>query len=185
MRAPTIQGLPHPGLLRTMPALMSPRIRWISVALALIGACSLALAVQGGRWWSMGDAVTIGPGGTTACFDGDCRGVGLEWIGGTELWRRAGIATLAAALIAALTLVALAGSLAARRAGRLAASTALVATLTAAVAGVVFVTTFPDVESMGGPSDAPRLGHGVALYGLGVLIAAAATVVVLRQRAAA
>lgn len=153
------------------------------MGLALLGACALAIAVQGGRWWSVGEGLAIGPTGTKACLGGECGRHGLEWIGGTELWRRAAVATTAAALIAAFALVALAGSLAARRRGTLAAGATLTATLTAAVAGAVFVATFPGTDAISAGQPATLAG-GALLYLGGVMVAVAASVVVLRQRAA-
>jgi hypothetical protein len=162
---------------------MSARTRWIAVGLALLGACALAIAVQGGRWWSVGDGLAIGPTGTKACFAGECGRHGLDWIGGSELWRRAAIATTAATLIAAFALIALAGSLAARRRGALAAGATLTATLTAAVAGVVFVATFPGTSALATGQPA-SLDRGALLYLFGVIVSVAVSVVVIRQRPA-
>ena len=152
------------------------------MGLALLGAVALAVAVQAAGWWSVGDGTAIGPTGTTACLGGECGRHGLDWIGGSELWRRAAVATTAAALIAAVALVALAGALAARRRGTLAAGATLTATLTAAVAGAVFVATFPGTTAVGSGREA-SLGGGVVLFGAGVVVAIAAAVVVLRQPA--
>jgi hypothetical protein len=163
---------------------MSGRRRWIAVGLALAGAFAMAVAVQAGGWWSVGDGTTIGPTGTKACMAGECGRHGLEWIGGSELWRRAAIATTAAALIAAFALVALAGALAARRRGVLAAGATLTATLTAAVAGVVFVATFPGTGAIGQGAPA-SLGLGALLFLAGVVVAVAAAVVVIKQPAPA
>jgi hypothetical protein len=163
---------------------MTGRRRWIAVGLALLGATALAIAVQGGGWWSVGDGTAIGPTGTKACMAGECGRHGLEWIGGSELWRRAAIATTAAALIAAFALVALAGSLAAKRRGTLAAGATLTATLTAAVAGVVFVATFPGTDAIGSGQPASLAG-GALLFLAGVVVSIAAAVVVIKQPAEA
>ena len=160
---------------------MSARKRWIVVGLALVGAVALAIAVQVGRWWTVGEGLAIGPTGTRACLGDDCGRHGLEWIGGSELWRRAAVATTAAALIAAFTLVVLAGALAARRRGTLAAGAALTATLSAAVAAVVFIATFPGTDRLGAGQPA-SLGGGALLYLAGVVVAVAAAVVVVRHR---
>jgi len=161
---------------------MSARSRWVAVGIALLGACALAIAVQGAGWWSVEQGFSIGPSGTRVCVEGECSKKGLEWIGGTELWRRAGIATTAAGLITALLLVALAGALAARRTGRLAAGATLSAAATAAAAAILFVATFPGTESITGR--AAGLGAGGLVHALGLLIAAAVSVWVLRRRPA-
>src|SRR5262245_14143175 len=90
--------------------------RWLLVGIALISASSFALSVQGGRWWSIGDAkigdVAIGPLGAQSAFGG---AGGLSWAGGDARWERLGSATWAAGMIAMFVLVVVAGALAAKR----------------------------------------------------------------------
>jgi len=161
------------------------RARWTIVGLALAGALALVFAVGSPRvasWWSVDDLLSVGPGGSTACFGGECSRHELVWLGGDAMFRKAALATVAAALISAVALLALAGALAAGRRAALAAGAALTATLTAAVAGIVFVATFPGVAALG-PAHRAHLDLGAAVYALGLLLAGAAAVVVLRQRA--
>ncbi len=155
--------------------LMSVR-RLSSLAAALVGATCFLVAVQGGRWWMIADT-GIGPVSTQRCFGGECSPGGLTWAGGTDMWHRAGFATYVAGLCAAVVLVALAGALAAGRTGRLAAAVALVATMTAATAGALFVFGRPELP--GG-----IVGRGLWLYGVAV-IAAVIAVVLARVRTAA
>jgi hypothetical protein len=116
------------------------KYRWFVVVLALAAASALALSVQAGRWWSIGD-VEIGPFGSRSPFGGPGD---LSWAGGSARWQRFGIATWAGGLIAMFLLVVLAGAVAAHRIPRLVAKTALVAIATAALAGIAFVATRPD-----------------------------------------
>lgn len=149
---------------------MPPLRRWLTVALAIGGAVAFALAVQGSSWWTIGDDVGIGTVSSRHCFgEGGCQTTDLGWTGGSTTWVRAGAATYAAGLVAALVLVALAGSIAARSSGRLAARVAAVATVTAAVVGVAFVVTSPDVPGS-------SLGRGLPLFG-GAVALAIATIV--------
>jgi hypothetical protein len=151
--------------------------RITAIAVALAGAGLLALAVQGGRWWEITDAtigdVTIGPVSSYRCFSGDCRVAGLGWIESVGGWTRAGQATYAAGLCAAAMLVFSAAGLAAKKVIRIVAKSGLVAALTAAVSGGVFVAMFPGVSGAG-------LGRGFVFYALGVALAIAGQVLVLR-----
>lgn len=152
-----------------MPA---PKYRWLLVAGALIAASAFALAVQGGRWWSIGD-VAVGPLGARSAFGGLG---GLSWAGGSARWDRFGVATFAAGLIAMFVLIVVAGALAANRIPRLAARTALVAIATAALAGTAFVIARPH-------NALPfELGQGVPLFAAAVVLGAFVAVSVLRAR---
>jgi hypothetical protein len=144
----------------------------MTIGIALAGAVLLAIAVQGTRWWEVGD-VTIGPVSSHRCFSGECRVVGLEWLGGGTGWARLGQATYVAALLAALLAVIVAGALAAKRVVRIAAKSGLVAAGTALVAGALFLAMFPGAEGA-------SLGHGVWMYAGGAALAIAAHVMLLR-----
>jgi hypothetical protein len=156
--------------------------RPVTITLALVGAALLAIAVQGGRWWNVGDVATIGPLSSHRCFDGDCRVVGLDWVGAGGGWIRIGIATYAAGLLAGAMLLFTAAGIAARReltpARRLIARSGLVAALTATVAGGAFVAMFP---ALGDAS----LGRGAWLYLAGVMVAVGVQIAVLRRRVVA
>jgi hypothetical protein len=162
----------------TTPAAPVPASRrWLAIGVAIAGAVLLAIAVQGGHWWQLhatelGD-VTIGPMSTHRCFGGDCKVVGLGWIGGTLGWARAGQAVYAGALCAAALLVFSAASLAARRVIRVVAKSGVVAAITAAVAGVAFVALFPGLEGA-------ALGRGLWLFVGGIVLAVAGQILILR-----
>ncbi|MBV8759948.1 MAG: hypothetical protein JO257_21840 [Deltaproteobacteria bacterium] len=147
------------------------RTRWIALALALVGAAALALSSIE-PWWYAGEA-TIGPYGTHHCFGGDCQSTGLTWLGGTDLWMRTAIATRAAAILATIILVVLAGALAAGRVPKLVAKTVLSTALCAVLAGGYFVAKFPP---LGGES----IGVGPILFAGGLVAALVAAVLVLR-----
>ncbi len=148
--------------------------RWIIVALALVAASAFAMSVQAGRWWSVGD-VEIGPFGSRQCFGGACRPTSLSWIGGSERWARAGIATWAGSLIAMLVLLIVAGAVAARRVPRLAARVALVAIATSLAAGVGFIAQFPGVPGAG-------VDRGLFLFGGAIVVGVVAAAATLRLR---
>lgn len=154
-----------------MRALM--RTRWIALGIALVGAAALALSSVE-PWWHAGE-VTIGPFGTHHCFGGDCQSTGLTWIGGTDLWIRSAVATRAAAIIATIVLVVLAGALAAGRRPKLVAKTVLTASACAAIAGAYFFGKFPQ---LGGES----VTIGPFLYAGGLVAGLVAAVLVLRLR---
>lgn len=147
---------------------MCPRRRWLAILCALGAAAAFALSVEGSSWWSLGGEVGVGTVASSHCFGGTCTRTGLGWAGGSETWVRAGAATYAGGLLAALLLVALAGALTARSSGRLTAASAAVATVTAAVVGAVFVTARPEVA--GG-----AIGRGQPLFAVAVVLAAIAT----------
>src|SRR5512146_1904549 len=108
---------------------MESRSRWISIALGLVAASAFALAVQI-AWWHVAE-VTVGPFGSRHCLGGECRETGLAWLGGTDLWMRAAVATRAAGYIAMFIFVVLAGAVAAKRVPLLVARASIVAVLTA------------------------------------------------------
>jgi hypothetical protein len=147
--------------------------RWVALGLALVGAAALALSSIE-AWWVAGEAA-IGPFGTHHCFGGDCKSAGLMWLGGTDLWMRAGVATRAAALIGTALLVLLAGALAARRVPRLLGRTTIVALSAATVTGTYFVVKFP-------PPGGEHMALGPFLYAAGIVAGAVAAVLVLRIR---
>jgi hypothetical protein len=153
------------------PVPLARTSRWLSVALALVGASALTLSVQGGRWWQLGE-LAIGPFGSSGCFEHECRVRDLAWIGGDGLWLRSGVATYAGALITAVMLVIVAGGLAAGRRPRLAARTSLVAAATAAVAGVLFWSRFPGISGA-------VVGRGIVLFVAGLATTLGASVIVL------
>jgi hypothetical protein len=148
--------------------------RWITLALALTAASAFALAVQS-AWWSAGE-VTIGPFGSRHCFGGECRGAGLDWLGGTDLWMRSGVAARAAGYIAMFVFVLLAGALAAKRMPVVVARMSLVSVLTAAAAGFYFLLAFPGLATS-------SLGLGAPLYVAAIVIGSSAAVLVLRGAA--
>ena len=154
--------------------------RWVAILFALGAAAAFAVAVQGSPWWSIGDEVGIGTISTRHCFgEGGCQQAGLGWTGGGSTWVRAGAATYAAGLVAAIILLALAGAVAARASGRLAAASAGVATLTAAVVGGIFIATRPMVPGT-------EVGRGIILFGAALVLATVAVGAVLwRARPAA
>lgn len=151
---------------------MSLPRRLVTLFAALAAAACFALAVQGGRWWTIGEHA-VGPTSSQRCFAGNCERAPLGWTGGSEVWQRAGTATWTAAMVAALVLVALAGALAARRGGRLGAGVALVATMTAIVAGAVFLQYRPTMPGM-------EVGRGAYLFGGAIIASLGAVVSTLR-----
>jgi hypothetical protein len=156
-----------------MPAVPLARTpRWLSVALAVLGAAAFALSVEGGRWWRLGE-LELGPLGARGCFGGECRSRGLAWLGGDAAWLRSAVATSAGALIAAVSLLALAAGVAAGRRPTLAAKTALVALGTSLVPAALFVAWFPGVTGA-------AVDRGIYLFAAAGAASLAAAVVVLR-----
>ncbi|MEZ4399722.1 MAG: hypothetical protein R3B06_06870 [Kofleriaceae bacterium] len=149
---------------------MSTARRVLTITLAVLAAVGFALAVEGGRWWSLGADVQIGPVGSQHCFGGGCKPSGLAWMGGSALWDRLGFATYVGGLLAALVLVAMAGGLAARRPARLTSLIAAVATATATVVGGAFIALRP--TGLAGVA----VDRGVVLFVAAVVLAAAAIV---------
>lgn len=142
------------------------------IVLAIAAAAAFAISVQGGRWWSVGD-VEIGPFGTRSCVTGECRPAGLGWVGGTERWMRTGNGVWAAGMISMVTLLVVAGALAAKRVPRLAAKTTLVSIVTAIVTGALFVAQYPGVP--GASAD-----RGLWLFGGAVVAGLVVAIAVLR-----
>ena len=151
------------------------RSRLLPLMLALAAASAFALAVQS-AWWSAGEVV-IGPFGSRHCFGGECRESGLSWLGGTDLWMRAGVAARAGGYIAMFILVVLAGGLAAKRVPRLMARAALVAIITAAAGGAYFGLSFPE----SGLGNTHSLGLGIFLFVGAIVLGIAAAVFTLRM----
>jgi|SRR5215510_1316435 len=147
--------------------------RWFVVAEALAAASSFALAVQGGRWWTIGD-VEIGPLGSKSPFGGLG---GLSWAGSSARWERFGAATWGAGMIAMFVLIVVAGAVAAKRIPRLAAKTALVSIATATLVAAGFLAARP-VNGL--PFE---LGRGVVLFVAGVMFGVLASAGVLRRAA--
>jgi hypothetical protein len=147
--------------------------RWLALGLALVGAAVLALSSLE-AWWVAGE-VAIGPFGSHHCFGGDCQSGGLAWLGGSDLWMRAAVATRAAALIGTALLVILAGALAARRVPRLVGRTTIVALSAATITGGYFLAKFP-------PLGGEHVALGPVLYAAGIVLGAVAAVLVLRTR---
>jgi hypothetical protein len=189
--------------MKKIPRAMNRRRRIVTIALALVAASLLALAVQGGRWWTLDDValgdVAIGPisgsrcaapapakpeppyderaGSASAAPARECKPIGLGWLGGDEGWTRTGIATYTAGLLAALMLVISAGLLAAKKTVRVIAGSGLVAVVTAAIAGAAFFATYPGLAGT-------AVGRGAWFYAGGIVMAAAAHLSVLRLRSA-
>ena len=145
---------------------------WLVVAFALAGACAFALAVLN-PWWFVGE-VTIGPYGAHHCFGGECRGAGLAWLQGSDLWMRSAVATKVAGLVAAFVLVIVGAGVASRRSPRLFARATLVSLATALVCGGYFFAKFPGVEGV-------AMSFGLPLYIVGLLLGGTAAIAVLRQ----
>lgn len=154
-----------------MPALV--KARWIIVGIAVVAAAAFTLSVQGGRWWSV-SGFEIGPFGTYRCFGGECKSAGLGWTGGSERWMRTGTGVWAAGLISMLTLLVVAGAVAAGRVPRLAAKAALVSIATAAVTGALFVVQFPGVQGA-------SVDRGLILFAAAIALGAAACAFTLRR----
>lgn len=151
------------------------RSRLLPLFLALAAACAFALALQSAWWWA--GEVSIGPFGAHRCFGGECRESGLSWLGGTDLWMRAGVAARAGGYIAMFVLIVLAAGLAAKRIPRLMARCAIVSIITAAATGGYFIAGFPD-KVVG---TAASLGYGMFLFISAIVLGVAAAVFTLRM----
>lgn len=155
---------------------MASTRRIVTLIVALAAAACFALAVQGGRWWTVGEA-TIGPVGGERCFgETGCQRTDLMWTEGSDAWQRAGMATWAAGMVAMVVMVALAGALAARRGGKLAAQVAVIASMTAIVAGALFLQLRPTGQMMTGAAP----GRGAILFGVAIVAALGAAIATLR-----
>lgn len=145
------------------------------MALALIAASGFALAVQT-AWWKVAE-VTVGPFGSRHCFGGECRESGLSWIGGSDLWMRAGVASRGAGFIAMAVLVFLAGAIAAKRIPVLVAKMSIVSILTALVTGIYFFVAFPGLKEA-------SLGAGLFCFIAAAVAGMAAAIIVARAQPA-
>jgi hypothetical protein len=146
--------------------------RLLTIVFSVGGAALLALAVQGGRWWQVGD-VSVGPMFSAECFSGPCRQTDLGWMGGSDGWMRLGTATYVAGLCAAATAIFVAGAVAARRVPRLAAGCSLVSILIASAASVGFILGVPRMQGM-------AVGRGLLLFFSGLTMVLFAVVTILR-----
>ncbi len=122
---------------------MTSTRRWITVAVALVGAALAALSVQVGAWWQVDPGILIGPRGSRHCFDGECRRGTLGWLRGSSTWELAGTLAFASALVLAAILVFTAGALAARRHPHQVARSTWVAITLCLVSGAGFFLAFP------------------------------------------
>ena len=146
--------------------------RWLYVVCALLSASLFAISVWIGQWWTVGE-VAWGPLGTRRCFSGDCRGSGLSWTGGSDLWERSAVATWVAGLVAMVVLMGLAAGVASGRAPKLIARTTLVAIATAIVVAAYFVMAAPAIPGA-------SIGQGVILFAVAVVAGVVPAVRVLR-----
>jgi hypothetical protein len=145
------------------------------VACALLAAAGFALSVQALSWWRIGGEVGIGTTSSRHCFGGDaCQSTGLGWTAGGDTWVRAGAATYAGGLLAALLLVTLAGALTAKSTGRLPAMSAAVTTVCVAVVGAIFVFKRPPLTGI-------ELGLGPIVLAAAIVSAVAAVALTLRR----
>lgn len=156
------------------PVTPRPAVRWITLAAALLAASAFQLSVWVAAWWSI-DTVTVGPLGSFACFGGECRARGLDWIGAGERWERAAFATGAVGLFATALLVVLAAAVATKRSAKTVVRMTLVAVATALVCGCYMVATFPGMPGM-------QLGGGGAVFGVGIALGGVAAVLALRMQ---
>ena len=146
-------------------------LRWIVVAVAIVGASLLALGAQATTWWSIGET-RIGLLSTEMCIGDGCRRSDLGWAG-SPTWARAGAATYAAGLAAAAALIALAGAAAAGRRGRGIALLSASAAVTCAAATAVFMGSRPALDLV--------LQRGPWVFAGGIVSAAVAAGLVLRR----
>jgi len=158
---------------RRMRPIVTRIVRIIIVLLALGAASSLAVAVEGTRWWSRPE-VSIGPASSSQCFGGECQRASLDWVPDVDgTWIRIGVATWGAGLVSAACAIGLAAALASKRGGRLLARMMIAAALAAAIVGVLFIAKFPGVPGM-------SLDAGALLYFGGVIVAALLAITTLR-----
>lgn len=162
--------------------------QWIASALGLAAGIALLLGSLVLSWWSYGDgelAVSIGLREAHMCRQGPgpdaCQAVSLQRLssGGRVGWLRAGTGSYAAAWIAAMLSLASAGLAAAGKRSLLLDRTTLVAAVSAAVVGAMFLIWAPaDVARQ------PALG--MPLYFVGATLAGACAILgLLGQRAGA
>lgn len=120
----------------------------------LLSVVAAALFLAGGltvSWWTQplasGES-SIGLREARLCNAGTCVQASLGRIEPSDAWFRMGAATYAAALLSAGLLLGVAIVMVVRRGALLMAATSLVAVISAAVAGVMFVWTTPDYQAM-------------------------------------
>lgn len=151
------------------------RSAWLVVILGLVAGVLFLLGGFTLGWWTYADGelqVSIGLREARMCRPGPaeeaCSVVSLRrLISGDDVrWLRAGTGSYAAAWIAAMLSLAMAGLTAAGKRSRLLARTGLVAAASAGVVGALFVMWAP-------PDVAREAGYGAGLYFLGAVLAAA------------
>jgi hypothetical protein len=145
--------------------------RWIIVALALVAAAAFALSVQSGRWWSVGE-IRIGPFGSRACFEDQCR---EAFVGGTARWLRMGIAAGASGLLSMFVLTMVAAGVASKRIPKLAAKSALTSVLTSLAVGALFIVQRPSIPGV-------VIERGFYLFAVAVVTGLVAILLVLRAK---
>lgn len=91
---------------------------------------------------------------------------------------RTGMATWAGGVLTMLTLLGVAGGVAAKRVPRIAAKLTLVAITTTVLAGILFIAQYPGVEGA-------TIDRGVWLFVVGAITGLGGALAVLRVRAAA
>jgi hypothetical protein len=155
---------------------------WILSVLGLAAGVSLLLGSMVMSWWSYADdglTVSIGLHEAQMCRDDQgedaCKAVPLQRLSssGSVDWLRAGTGSYAAAWMAAILSLAMAGMAAAGKRSSLLIRTALVAAASAAVVGGLFLVWVP--------ADLARQADlGMALYFVGAALAAACAILALR-----
>ncbi|HEY4243135.1 MAG TPA: hypothetical protein VGM88_25160 [Kofleriaceae bacterium] len=149
--------------------------KWLSIAVALAGACALGVSVQAGHWWAY-ESFFIGPTGTEICSGGDCHPGSLMQIGGSEHWTRTGVAVWAGGLLTLLLLVIIASATAAGRKPRMLSKTAIVSVVATGLAGAWFYASFP---GMAGADFAPA--RGLYLFAAGLVAGAVGAAMIWRR----
>jgi hypothetical protein len=157
---------------------------WILSVLGLAAGISLLLGSLAMSWWSYADGgltVSIGLREAHMCRAGQeadpCTAVTLQRLSssGRVDWLRAGTGSYAAAWMAAILSLAMAGMAAAGKRSRLLTRTTLVAAASAAVVGGLFLVWVP--------ADLARQPDvGMALYFAGAALAATCAILALRGR---
>jgi hypothetical protein len=148
------------------------RGRWLIVLLALAAAAAFALSVQSGRWWSLAGDTSIGPFGSKACFEGQCRDVVID---GTDRWLRTGIATGASGLLSMFILTIVAAGVASKRVPKLAAKSALASVVTSLTTGALFMTQRPSIHGI-------ESERGLFLFAIAIGLGIATTIIVLAAK---
>lgn len=153
---------------------------WLIAALGLAAAVMFLLGGLVLGWWSHADGelhTVVGLRQARLCRDGACASVSLDRLGGARDlgWIRIGLGAYAAAWVAAVLCLAMAGTAAAGKAAPLLSRTALVAVVSAGVMGLLFVLRAPPYVP-GSP------GPGLVLYAAAALAGGVAVVLDLRRR---